>query len=71
MAIGTSGNQFKCAPVVGKLMTELIEYTQNTNNDHDKNPLEFKLKFLKNDSINTSFFSRLRSVNSTSNTVFG
>jgi sarcosine oxidase subunit beta len=43
MAIGTSGNQLKNAPVVGELMAELVEQCEN-GLDHDNNPLNYKLK---------------------------
>ncbi len=61
MAIGTSGNQFKNAPVAGVLMSNLIEYCEN-GNDHDSNPLDLNLKHIKR-KINLSFFSRNREVN--------
>ena len=38
MAIGTNGNQFKTAPVVGRLMAELIAACEN-GHDHDAAPL--------------------------------
>jgi len=34
MAVGTSGNQFKNAPVVGHLMAELIDRVEH-GHDHD------------------------------------
>ena len=37
MAIGTSGNQFKNAPVVGHLMAELIDRVEH-GHDHDADP---------------------------------
>ena len=37
MAIGTSGNQFKNAPVVGHLMAELIDRVEH-GHDHDNEP---------------------------------
>ena len=37
MAIGTSGNQFKNAPVVGHLMAELIDGVEH-GQDHDNEP---------------------------------
>lgn len=68
-AIGTSGNQFKNAPVAGEMMSELIENCEN-GIDHDKDPLQYKLK--KTDgTIDTSIFSRLRSVHSNDKNVFG
>jgi sarcosine oxidase subunit beta len=38
VAIGTSGNQFKNAPVVGSLMTELIDRCE-AGHDHDNDPV--------------------------------
>ena len=38
MAIGTNGNQFKVAPVVGRAMAELIVACEN-GHDHDNAPL--------------------------------
>ncbi len=61
MAIGTSGNQYKNAPVAGVLMTELIEYCENGNN-HDKNPLSINLKYI-NREISLEFYSRNRKIN--------
>ncbi len=70
MAIGTSGNQFKNAPVAGVLMSNLIEYCER-GNDHDKDPLIMNLKYIKRD-INLSFFSRNRIINKDSSmTVLG
>lgn len=61
MAVGTSGNQYKTAPVVGKMMAELILQCEN-GKDHDKNPVVFHLKHLKRD-ISLKFYSRLREIN--------
>lgn len=58
MAIGTSGNQFKNAPVVGDLMAELITACEN-GKDHDTDPVSFYLPALKR-SIDLGFFSRKR-----------
>jgi len=38
MAVGTSGNQFKNAPIAGYLMAELIEQVENGRN-HDDDPV--------------------------------
>jgi len=61
MAIGTSGNQYKTAPVVGVLMAELIEYCEN-GNDHDNKPLQLHLKHIDT-TIDVGFFSRKREIN--------
>ncbi|MBW2297543.1 MAG: FAD-binding oxidoreductase, partial [Deltaproteobacteria bacterium] len=64
MAVGTSGNQYKNAPVVGKMMAELILKCQN-GHDHDKDPVIFHLEKLDRD-INLRFYSRLREINTES-----
>lgn len=61
MACGTSGNQYKNAPIAGKLMTALVEYVEN-GNDHDTAPLDFRLPYL-NRTINAGFYSRKRPIN--------
>ena len=60
-AIGTSGNQFKTAPVVGALMAELIQKVENSY-DHDAQPMEYKLPHLGL-TISTSVFHRKRKIN--------
>ena len=68
MAIGTSGNQFKNAPMIGTLMAELITRIEG-GQDHDTNPVQLHLEGLNRD-INLGFFSRLRKAHSeTSGTV--
>jgi sarcosine oxidase subunit beta len=61
VAIGTSGNQFKNAPVAGKMMTHLIEACE-TGRDHDKDPVGFHLDHIDRD-VSIGFFSRNRDVN--------
>jgi sarcosine oxidase, subunit beta len=61
LAIGTSGNQYKNAPAVGSFMSELIQYCQN-GNDHDKNPMQYKMKYIKH-TLDIGFFSRNREIN--------
>ena len=61
MAIGTSGNQFKNAPVAGKMMKELIEYVESGNN-HDINPMQYQLPNI-NFKLDMSYCSRLREIN--------
>lgn len=58
MAIGTSGNQFKNAPMIGDLMAELITVCE-AGRDHDADPVRFNLPTL-NRSIDLGFFSRNR-----------
>ena len=69
MAIGTSGNQFKNAPVAGDMMAELIEDCEN-GFDHDTHSLQYKLKKTEG-TINTSLFSRLRTIHNNDKNVFG
>lgn len=61
MAIGSSGNQFKNAPVVGVMMAELIRQCQN-GRDHDRDPVSFRLRHTGRD-INVGFYSRRRKIN--------
>jgi sarcosine oxidase subunit beta len=61
MAIGTSGNQFKNAPVAGALMAELIARCE-AGHDHDADPVRFHLEHTGLD-IDLGFYSRRREVN--------
>jgi len=61
MAIGTSGNQFKNAPVVGPMMATLIEACEN-GHDHDNDPVDFHLPRIDR-SVSLGFYSRLREIN--------
>jgi sarcosine oxidase subunit beta len=68
MAIGTSGNQFKNAPVVGELMARLITACE-AGHDHDTSPVSFHLRVL-NRHIDLGFYSRNRVLHlDSSNTV--
>ena len=70
MAIGSSGNQFKNAPVAGKLMAALIDYCEK-GNDHDADPLSFRLEHIGRE-VNAGFYSRKREINRESSfTVLG
>ena len=70
MACGTSGNQFKVAPVAGHLMAELIGYVEG-GGDQDGAPLEVALP-RTGLRIGTGTFSRLRRPNAqSSGTVLG
>jgi sarcosine oxidase subunit beta len=64
MAIGSSGNQYKNAPVAGVMMAELIDYCEK-GCDHDQEPLQYQLKSLDR-KINVGFFSRKREINKNS-----
>jgi sarcosine oxidase subunit beta len=61
LAIGTSGNQFKNAPVAGALMAHLIEQVES-GHDHDAEPLTLPLRYTEGE-INIGFFSRNREIN--------
>jgi sarcosine oxidase subunit beta len=61
LTIGTSGNQFKAASVVGVLMAELIG-AYETGHNHDLESVTFLLARTGN-SVGLYFFSRNRNVN--------
>jgi sarcosine oxidase subunit beta len=61
LAIGTSGNQYKNGPVVGHLMTELIDACE-LGHDHDRDPIQVKCRYIDY-VLNTGFYSRLRDIN--------
>ncbi|MCX4911685.1 FAD-binding oxidoreductase [Streptomyces sp. NBC_00878] len=70
VAIGTSGNQFKNAPLVGGFLRTIIDQTEN-GVDHDRHPAVFKGPHTGH-SIELDAFSRLRPVNDkSSGTVLG
>ena len=58
---GSSGNQYKNAPIAGKMMTALIDYCE-AGNDHDTAPLTWTLPYIGKD-IDVGFYSRKRSIN--------
>lgn len=64
MAVGTSGNQYKNAPVVGKMMAAIITRCQR-GHDHDADPILFHLGHLDRD-LDLGFYSRLREINAES-----
>ncbi len=61
MACGSSGNQYKNAPIAGKMMAALIDYCE-AGNDHDVKPLTFTLPYL-NRTTDVGFYSRKREIN--------
>jgi len=61
MAVGTSGNQYKNAPVVGQMMADLIGRCEK-GHDHDADPLSYHLEHLDMD-VSLKFYSRLREIN--------
>jgi glycine/D-amino acid oxidase-like deaminating enzyme len=60
VAMGTSGNQFKNAPVVGLLMRQLITAVES-GRDHDRDPVHLTLPRTGN-VVDLSAYSRLRPV---------
>ncbi|MEJ2037642.1 MAG: FAD-dependent oxidoreductase [Desulfosarcinaceae bacterium] len=60
LAIGTSGNQYKNGPVIGKIMARIIEACEN-GHDHDQEPVTIQLKHT-GFTLNTGFFSRNRDI---------
>ena len=61
MACGTSGNQFKNAPLAGELMAELILACE-AGHDHDRAPVKVRGRHTGFE-IDLGFFSRLRPIN--------
>ena len=61
MAVGTSGNQFKNAPVVGLLMAELIDACEK-GQDHDSIPVQVKVPYT-GVVLDAGFYSRNREIN--------
>jgi glycine/D-amino acid oxidase-like deaminating enzyme len=58
VAIGTSGNQFKNAPLVGRLMATLVA-AERDGHDHDHDPVQLFLPRTGH-TIDLGTFSRLR-----------
>jgi sarcosine oxidase subunit beta len=58
MAVGTSGNQFKNAPIVGEIMATLIAGCE-AGRDHDADPVPFHLKHIDR-TVSLGFYSRRR-----------
>src|SRR5215475_10571006 len=61
MAIGTSGHQFKTAPVAGHLMGELIDKVES-GHDHDNDPVKVKCVYTGLE-LDSGFYSRNREIN--------
>ena len=64
MAIGSSGNQFKNAPIAGMMMARLVDYCE-AGNDHDADPLQYTLPRIGR-TIDVGFYSRKREINAES-----
>jgi sarcosine oxidase, subunit beta len=70
VAMGTSGNQFKNGPLVGRFMATLIEAVAG-GRDHDADPVQYRCQYTGG-LINLGAFSRRRFFNGeTSGTVMG
>jgi sarcosine oxidase subunit beta len=69
LAIGTSGNQFKNAPMVGPIMAEIIAACEAGHN-HDADPVSVDCPLTGN-VVDVGHFSRNRPVHSTTNSVLG
>ncbi|MEZ5450724.1 MAG: FAD-dependent oxidoreductase [Thiolinea sp.] len=61
LAIGTSGNQFKNAPVAGRMMAALITACEN-GHDHDRDPVSYTFEYLQRE-VSIGFYSRNRAIN--------
>ena len=64
MAVGTSGNQFKNAPIAGEMMAALVAACEG-GHDHDRDPVRFTLKHTGR-TVSLGFYSRLREINENS-----
>lgn len=69
LACGTSGNQFKNAPMVGRLMATLITEVE-AGHDHDRDPVTVPCERGPH-AINVGHFSRRRRPAATSHSVMG
>jgi glycine/D-amino acid oxidase-like deaminating enzyme len=69
MACGTSGNQFKNAPLAGRFMKAIVDAVES-GHDHDHDPVRF-VGERTGRSIDLGAFSRRRAPASTSGTVMG
>jgi len=69
VAVGTSGGWFKASPLIGILVSELIDKVEN-GQDHETKPVKVRLPFSGNE-IDMSFYSRNRAPHSTSMGVLG
>ncbi len=61
MAVGTSGNQYKNAPIVGVIMTDLIAACE-AGHDHDRDPVQVTGSY-SGLTFNVGFYSRNREIN--------
>ena len=61
MAVGTSGNQYKNAPVAGKMMARMIQRCEQ-GIDQDEDPLQYPCEYTGL-TLNSGFYSRRREIN--------
>lgn len=66
VAIGTSGNQFKNAPLIGEIMAQIIE--TDAQGDHDQDPAQLALPHCHR-TVNLAFYSRRRALQSTHSVI--
>ena len=69
VAIGTSGNQFKNAPLVGQIVRDLVDACE-AGHDHDSDPISTWCNRIER-TLNLGAFSRLRPESATTGTVLG
>jgi sarcosine oxidase subunit beta len=69
VCIGTSGSSFKTAPVLGRLMAEIIDANES-GRDTDRSPIQLDL-LRAGTTVDTKFLSRLRGQIQTTGTVIG
>ncbi len=69
LACGTSGNQFKNAPIAGQFVRAIVDATMS-GHDHDADPVQFR-GALTGHTIDLGAFSRRREPAVTSGTVMG
>ena len=69
LAIGTSGNQFKNAPLIGQMMLDLVDACE-AGHDHDADPVTTDCHHIGR-TLDLGTFSRLRTGVVTSGTVLG
>ncbi len=67
LAIGTSGNQFKNAPLIGEILAEVISANSN-GLDHDTEPASLDLQQLKR-TVGLEFYSRNREIQKTNSVM--
>jgi sarcosine oxidase, subunit beta len=69
-AVGTSGNAFKIAPIIGDFIAQLVRYVECEGGDHDATPLVMRLPHTGG-VFGSASTSRLRNLHTTTGTVIG